>query len=81
MNYCFKINLSEKELNKLREIIHNSGFQWFDYKYGGITVPGWWTIIIAIPEYHKRVESSSGNAPEGFKKIYTYIYEDLLDVY
>ena len=74
---CYKMNLSEDEVDTLEEIIHNSGFQWFDYEYGGLSAPGGGSIEITIPEYHKRVEVT-GNAPEGFSRIYDYVYEHVL---
>jgi len=74
---CYKMNLSEDEINTLEEIIHNSGFQWFDYECGGISAPGGGSITITIPEHHKRVDVT-GNGPEGFSRIYNYIYEHVL---
>ena len=84
IEYYLKMNLSAEEIINLKEIIHNSGFIWFDEKIGygfsGMTAGGS-TIIITIPEYHKSVESVAGNAPDGFRRIYSYIYNNLLDVY
>lgn len=66
-----KIQLSPAQIEKLKETIHSSGFEWFfhDYKHSSYPAGGYMTTTITIPEYHKRVTAEAGLEPSGFTEI------------
>ena len=66
-----KTQLSPAQIEKLKETIHSSGFQWFFHNYKHTFYPGggFKTTTITVPEYHKRVTAENGIEPSGFKEI------------